>query len=69
MSSHSKRIGDIGENSIIAKLLTYEQLVISRPVTDNEPYDIIVDCNNKLYRVQIKTTEFVKDGKCNLAQV
>lgn len=62
MSSHSKRIGDIGQAEITARLLHYENIIVSKPVSDNEPYDLIVDIENKLYRVQVKTTETVKNN-------
>lgn len=62
MSSHSKRIGDIGEINIIAKLLTYDNVSISKPIGDNCPYDLIIDINGKLYKTQVKTTERVKNG-------
>lgn len=59
MSSHTKRVGDIGETSIFAKLLRYDDVVVSRPITDNEPYDCIVDVFGRLYKIQIKTCEKV----------
>ncbi len=63
MSSHSKRIGDIGEIKIISKFLEYENINVSKPIGDNCLYDLIADINGKLYRVQVKTTEKVKNGK------
>ena len=64
LSSHTKRVGDIGEASIISKLLHHKEIIVSKPVTDNEPYDCIIDFNNSFYRVQIKTCELEKeDGK------
>jgi hypothetical protein len=62
MSSHTKRIGDIGQAAVTAKLLTYENIIVSKPVTDNESYDLIVDIDNILYRVQVKTTEHIKNN-------
>lgn len=62
MSSRTKRIGNIGEQAIITELLQYPDIIVSKPITDNEPYDIIIDYKGVLYRVQIKTTEFVKDN-------
>ena len=62
MSSRTKRIGNIGEQVIITELLQYPDIIVSKPITDNEPYDIIIDYKGVLYRVQIKTTEFVKDN-------
>ena len=48
--SRCKRVGDIGEASVIAKLLTYKNVNVSKPVGDNCQYDLIVDVNGKLYR-------------------
>lgn len=62
MSSHTKRIGDIGEYSIISKLMRIDGIHVSKPLGDNCSYDIIVDIDSKMYRCQIKTCEFVKDG-------
>ena len=65
MSSRTKRIGSIGEQAIITELLQYPDIIVSKPVTDNDPYDIIMDCKGILYRVQIKTTEYVKNNVMN----
>lgn len=62
MSSHTKRIGDIGEYSIISKLIRLDNVFVSKPIGDNCSYDIIIDVNLKLYRCQIKTCEFIKDN-------
>ena len=62
MSSHTKRVGDIGEYSIIAKLMKIDGIYVSKPFGDNCPYDIIIDINSSIYRCQIKTCEFVKEG-------
>lgn len=61
MSSRTKRVGSIGEQAIITELLQYPDIIVSKPVTDNEPYDIVMDYKGTLYRVQVKTTEFIKD--------
>ena len=48
--------GNIG----LAKALYELQLLgyrISIPITENQKYDIICDKDNKLYRVQVKTTK------------
>lgn len=50
MSSHSKRIGDIGEANIISRLLSYDNVYVSKPFGENCPYDLIIDINGKLYR-------------------
>jgi hypothetical protein len=50
MDSLCKRIGDVGEASIIAKLLTHKNVCVSKPVGENVRYDLVVDIGGKLYR-------------------
>ena len=63
MSSHTKRIGEIGECAIVYNLMKIDGVGVSKPIGDNLPYDLIIDVNNKLFKCQIKTCEFVKDDK------
>lgn len=63
MSSHTKRIGEIGECAIVYNLMKIDGVGVSKPIGDNLPYDLIIDVNNKLYKCQVKTCEFVKDTK------
>ena len=52
---NSKQQGDIG----VAKAIYYytsQNYTVSIPNTDNSKYDLIVDKDNQLYRVQVKTT-------------
>lgn len=53
-------IGDIGEAIAIAKF-TQNGFVVSKPLSNNARYDFIVEYNNKLYKVQVKTTLNIKD--------
>ena len=59
-------IGDLGESCAIMRF-TQAQAVVSKPLTNNARYDLIVEYNNKLYRVQVKTTAAIKDGKMEFA--
>ena len=59
-------IGDIGETQAIA-LFTKNKIAVSRPMTNNVRYDLIVDINDRLYRVQVKSTSAIKDGKMEFA--
>ena len=59
-------IGDLGESYAIMKF-TQAQTVVSKPLTNNARYDLIIECNNRLYRVQVKTTGAIKDGKMEFA--
>lgn len=35
--------------------------IVSKPLVDNARYDLILDYNNKLYRIQIKTARWMSD--------
>ena len=55
-------VGDIGEAMAIADF-TKAGFGVSKPLSDNLRYDLIIDINNILYRVQVKTTSVIKDEK------
>lgn len=52
--SNSKDIGDRTESKVLAALIEYGYNV-SIPFGDNDKYDLIVDDNGSLYRIQCKT--------------
>lgn len=54
-------IGDIGESVAVMKF-TKAGCAVSKPLTNNVRYDLIVEIDGKLYRTQVKTTQNVKDG-------
>ena len=54
-------IGDIGEQIAIC-MFVKSYFTVSRPITNNSKYDFIVDINNKLYKVQVKTTKSLKNN-------
>lgn len=54
------QIGDIGEAFAIAKF-TKAGFTVSNPIANNARYDLIVDINNRLYRVQVKTLQKVTE--------
>lgn len=59
---NSKIQGNIGIGSAIA-YFTMNGYIVSIPITDSQPYDLIVEINNKLYKVQVKTSACItKDG-------
>lgn len=37
--------------------------LVSNPLSGKSPYDVIVDCEGTLRRIQIKTSNYIKDGK------
>ena len=62
MSSKNKQIGIIGEQILIAEFIKHGINVLL-PVGDNSPYDIVIELNGIFYKVQVKTTEHIKNGK------
>jgi len=50
MSSYSKRVGDIGEANVIARLMKFNNVYISKPFGENCQYDLVIDINDRLYR-------------------
>lgn len=61
MYNNSSFIGSIGEAVAIAEF-TKRGIPVSKPIADNLPYDLIIDVNNILYKVQCKTTKNVRNG-------
>ena len=59
-------IGDIGESFAIAKF-TRKNFIVSKPLSNNARYDLIVEINGKLYKVQVKSTNSIKNGKMSFA--
>lgn len=57
---NTKSIGDIGESAIIAEF-NYFNIQVYVPFGDNSQSDLIADFGGKLQKIQIKTTEFIKD--------
>ena len=53
MNTHSK--GNIGLGRAI-KHFTSQGLVVSIPLTDSQPYDLVVDKDGSLLKVQVKYT-------------
>lgn len=53
-------IGDIGESVAIMKFIK-NGFTVSKPLSNNSRYDLIVEKNNILYKVQVKTTQNIKD--------
>lgn len=56
---NTKQIGDISETAISLALLK-SGYSVSKPIGDNQRYDLIVDDSKKLWRTQIKTAKIVK---------
>lgn len=58
----TKSRGELSESKIITRLLELG-LSVSIPFGDNQRYDLVVDLDSKLQRVQCKTLWMEKDGK------
>ena len=62
MSSSTKNIGTIGEQVLITEFIKHG-IDVLLPIGDNQPYDIVILYNGRFMKVQVKTTENIKDGK------
>lgn len=51
---NSKDVGNLGEHIAIVECLRLG-VQVSRPLGDNSRYDLILDVDNKLYSVQVKS--------------
>lgn len=52
---NTKDIGSLGEHIAIVQLLEFG-LSVSRPLGDNDRYDLIIDKDNILYKAQVKSS-------------
>lgn len=57
----TKQVGDESEAVVLAELIGRDYS-ISIPFGDNDPYDLIVDADPELHRVQVKTG-WLEDGQ------
>lgn len=53
---NSKTKGNIGETRLIYEF-TKRGLQVSIPVGDNAPYDLVIEFNKKLYKLQVKYSD------------
>ena len=61
MASKTKDIGTIGEHAVMLEFLK-NGITVLEPIGDNTSYDFVIEINNKFYKIQVKTTEEIKDG-------
>lgn len=61
MASYTKIIGDIGESVVISEFLKHGINVLI-PYDDNSAYDLVICVDDCFYKIQVKTTEKVKDS-------
>lgn len=57
--TNTKQQGDVGVAQAIAYYTT-KGYIVSTPLTDNSPYDLVVDKGCTPFRVQIKTSSNIK---------
>lgn len=67
MSSHTKRIGEIGECAIVYNLMKIDGVGVSKSVGDNLPYDLIIAEGQKF--VCYTTYNYVTYSKVKLQSV
>lgn len=58
---NTKKIGNMGEALALSKFISLG-LPVYLPFGDNEKADLVVEFNGKLNKVQVKSTNEVKDG-------
>ena len=58
---NSKRIGNIGEAIVLAKFVE-KGIPVYLPFGDTEKADLIIEINNKLLKVQVKTSNRLEQG-------
>lgn len=61
-SNYKSKQGNIGLGQAIA-YYTYLGIPTCLPLNDTQKYDLIVDKDNKLYRVSVKTTQYKENNK------
>ena len=61
---NTKEQGNIGFGKAIS-YFTQNGYTVSIPLNDSQDYDLIVDKDNNLYRVQVKTTKSLSKNKEN----
>lgn len=61
MNNNYKSIGDIGQNCVIGHFARYG-IGIAIPISDNYPFDFVAILNNKLFKVQVKSSSRCKSG-------
>lgn len=65
-SDYKSKQGNIGLGQAIA-YYAYLGIPISLPLNDTQKYDLIIDRNDKLYKVSVKTTRFMEYGNYKVA--
>lgn len=61
MYNNSSEIGNIGETIALSEFAK-RGITVLIPFGQNVPYDLVIEINNKLYKIQCKTTQKLIDG-------
>ena len=63
---NSHFIGEITEQQVATEFLKLG-ILVSKPLVQSSRYDFIVDINNRLYKIQVKTGTFKEDAYLEFA--
>ena len=63
---NSHFIGEITEQQVVLEFLKLG-ILVSKPLVQSSRYDFIVDINNNLYKIQVKTGTFKEDSYLEFA--
>ena len=58
---NTKDVGIVSELKVLTELVS-KGYIVSQPYGDNAPYDFIIDTNEKLLKIQVKTSNDLEDG-------
>ena len=64
----TKQLGNIGEAKTLCKFVEL-QIPVYQAFGDNEKSDLVADINGNLKRIQVKTSEYCKEGKMTFSLV
>ena len=62
--SNSKKQGDVGLGMSIGWFAS-QGYTVSLPLTDSQDYDLVVEIEGVLRKVQVKTSKYKRDGYFN----
>lgn len=63
---NAKDVGIVSELKVLTELVS-KGYIVSQPYGDNAPYDFIVDTNEKLLKIQVKTCNDLEDGTIKIS--
>ena len=63
---NTKDVGIVSELKVLTELVS-KGYIVSQPYGDNAPYDFIIDTNEKLLKIQVKTSNDLEDGSIKIS--